>query len=100
MITMAENWIQIGKTNYYLKSDRLNWIVARQVECKKSKSFPDGHKLVNESYHPDLKGAFKRVFEESTKLAEAETIQDILKVCEDTYKMLREVLERDFSDKK
>ena len=97
---MADKWIQVGGTEFFIKSDRLNWIVARQVKCKKSKSFPDGRKLVNESYHNTLADAFKRIFEETVKLAEATAIQEILQVCEETYKLLREVLEREFCDEK
>ncbi len=97
---MSESWTRVGKTDYYIKSDRLNWIVARRVPCKKSKSFPDGHKLVNETYHPQLSSAFKRIFEETTKLAPAKTVQDILRVCEETYTMLKEVLDYDFKDVK
>ena len=93
---MPDHWIQIGRTNYYIKSDRLNWVVSRRVQCKKSKTRPDGHKFVDLSYHPKLSGAFKRVFDETIRLAEAETIQDILRICEETHKMLCEVLDRDF----
>jgi hypothetical protein len=100
MTQMSENWIRVGKTDYFIKSDRLNWIVARQIKCEKCKSFPDGRKLVHETYHNDLKGAFKRIFEETTKLAEAKTMQDILRVCEETYAMLKRVLEYDFKDLK
>jgi len=96
---MADNWIRVGQTDYYLKSDRLNWIVARRVKCKKCKSFPDGHKFADFTYHAELSGAFKRIFDETTKLAEAETIQDILRVCEETYAMLQRVLDYDFSEK-
>ena len=98
MVKVPENWIRVGETNYFIKSDRLNWIVARQIKCEKCKSFPDGRKLVHETYHNDLKGAFKRVFEETTKLAEARTMQDILKVCEQIERMLREVLDHDFNN--
>ena len=97
---MTKKWLQVGSTDYHLKSDRLNWIVARQVECKRSKSFQDSRKLVNETYHNTLAGAFRRIYEETVKLAEAKALKDILQVCEDTYKMLREVLERDFVDSK
>ena len=93
---MPENWIRVGKTDYSLKSDRLNWIVARRVKCEKSKSYPDGYKHVHETYHSELSGAFKRIFEETTKLAEAKTMQDILRVCEETYATLKRVLDYDF----
>jgi len=96
---MPQNWIPVGKTDYYIKSDRLNWIVARRVKCQKTKSNPDGCKFVHETYHPKLSGAFARIFDETTKLAEAKTMRDILRVCEQTYAMLREVLDYDFSEK-
>jgi len=97
---MAKNWIQVGQTDYYIKSDRLNWIVARRVECRKCKSYPDGFKYVDETYHPKLHYAFEHIFDEMAMLAPAETIEDILRVCEETHAMLRRVLEYDFKDVK
>lgn len=97
---MPDHWIQIGQTNYYLKSDRLNWVVARRVKCKKGKSNPDGYKFVDLSYHGALSSAFQRVFDETIRLADAETIQDILRICEETHAMLCEVLDRDFEEKR
>ena len=94
------DWIQIGRTKYFLKADRLNWIIARRVKCRMSGSHPTGYKFVHETYHAELSGAFKRVFDETIRLAEAETIQDILRICEETHEMLREVLDRDFSEKR
>jgi len=96
---MPDNWVQIGRTSYVLKADRMSWIVARRVKCEKTKSFPEGYKFTDFTYHPELRGAFKRVFDETVRLTEAETIQDILRVCEETYAMLREVLDRDFDGK-
>jgi hypothetical protein len=95
---MSENWVRIGKSDYSIKSDRLNWVVARRVKCENSKSYPDGFKHMHETYHPELRGAFKRIFEETIKLADAATLQDILGVCEETYAMLKRALEYDFKD--
>lgn len=97
---MSNKWKQIGDTDYFLSSDRLNWIVAHRIKCEKSKSHPDGRKFVHESYYPDLAGAFKRVFDEITRLADAETIEDILRICDETYEMLKRVLKYDFKDVK
>ncbi|MCX6645110.1 MAG: hypothetical protein NTY09_01940 [bacterium] len=97
---MDNRWKQIGNTDYYLSSDRLNWTVAHRIKCQKSKSHPDGHKLVHETYHPELKGAFKRVFDETTRLAETDTIQDLLRTCDETYEMLKRALKYDFKDYK
>ena len=95
---MSENWIRVGRTNYHIKSDRLNWTVARRLKCKKTKSNPEGYKYADHSYHSSLSSAFQRVFDETVKLSEARTMQDILRVCEETYAMLREVLDYDFSE--
>ena len=97
---MADNYVRIGRTDFYLKSDRLNWIVARRVKCERSKSYPTGYKMVHETYHNQLEGAFGRVFSEITKTAAAESIDDILRVCRETFTMLRQVLDYDFSDKR
>jgi len=97
---MAKNWIQIDRTEYWLKSDRLNWVVARRKKCKVTKSHPDGYKFVNETYHSTLEYAFQEVFEEIIKLADAEIIHDILQVCEETHAMLNHVLKYDFKAEK
>jgi len=97
---MADNYVRIGRTDFYLKSDRLNWIVARRVRCERSKSYPDGYKMLHETYHNRLSGAFERVFSEITKTAAVESIEDILRVCRETFTMLRQVLDYDFSEKK
>lgn len=93
---MTQKWKRIADTDYYLSSDRLNWIVAHCIKCLKSKSHPDGHKFVHETYHPTLAFAFKRVFDEVTRMAEMETLEELLRVCEETYEMLRRALKYDF----
>ena len=95
---MPNRWIHIVGTKYLIKGERLNWIVGRKVKCKKSKCFPEGWKVVDYTYHPELDGAFKRIFDETVRLAPIKTIEDLLRVCEETYQMLREVLKRDFKD--
>jgi len=96
---MAENWIRIGKSNYFLKSDRLCWTVSRKVGCEKSTSFPDGYKYVDFTYHSTLSNAFQRVFDESVRLSDCETVQDLLRIVEETHRMLKEILDRDFNMK-
>ena len=95
---MPANWIQIGRSNLFLKSDRLNWIVARRDKCEKSKSHPDGYRYADLTYHDKLSGAFERVYDEITKITSADSIEDILRICDETYAMLRRVLDKDFKD--
>jgi hypothetical protein len=97
---MTSKWKQITDTDYYLSSDRLNWVVAHRIKCQKCKSHPDGYKFVHESYHNDLPGAIKRAFDETTRLAETDTIQDLLRTCDETYEMLKRVLKYDFKEVK
>jgi len=96
---MTENGIRIGKSNYYLKSDRQCWTVSRRVKCQKAKSFPDGFKFADYSYHSTLSDAFKRIFDETVKLSEYESIQDLLRIVDETHQMLKEILDRDFDGK-
>lgn len=97
---MSKQHIKIGNTDYYLSSDRLNWIVSRRVECSISKSFPYGYKFVDETYHHELVGAFKRVFDETVRMAKVKTLPELLRVCEQTYEMLKRALKYDFKDEK
>ncbi|HEX9743952.1 MAG TPA: hypothetical protein VGB30_00860 [bacterium] len=93
---MSQKWIQIADTHYYFKSDRLNWIVARRTKAKDSSSFPDGWKFVDYTYHSTLSNAFKRAFDETVRLSDYQSIDDLLNITEKTYMMLRKQLDRDF----
>ena len=97
---MPKLWKKIGDTNYYVASDRLNWIVARRVKRKKCKSFPDGYAYLDETYHNKLSSAFQRVYDEVTRTAETKTMQDLLRVCKRTEAMLKKALDVDFKDEK
>ncbi len=97
---MPANWLRIGRTDFFLKSDRLNWIVARRDKGKKSKVRPDGHKYTDLTYHDKLSGAFERIFDETVKLAEVKSIHEIQRACKETYDMLKEVLDYDFKERK
>lgn len=97
---MKNKWKQICNSNYYLSSDRLNWIVARRVKRKKCKSFPDGHDYIDQTYHNKLSGAFQRVYNEITRLADTETLDELLKVCKRTETMLKRVLDVDFKEER
>jgi len=96
---MSESRIRVGETNYYLKSERNCWIVYRRVRCKVTKSFPEGFKSVDYTYHPTLSGAFRRIFDETVRLSDFKSIQDLLQIVDETHTMLKEILERDFDGK-
>lgn len=95
---MAKNWLQVGSTYYYIRSDRLNWTVAQRIKCKASNSHPEGYKYVHETYHQDLPAAFQRIFDEIVRLTDVETIEELLEVCKTTHEMLKRVLKFDFKE--
>jgi hypothetical protein len=91
-------WKRIGESDFFLKSDKLNWTVAQRIKCKTSNSHPEGYKYVHETYHSDLAAAFQRIFDETVRLADVETIEELLEVCKTTHKMLKRVLKHDFEE--
>ena len=95
---MMDKWIQVGETDYFLKGDRLNWIVARRVKCSVSERLPDGFNFVDFTYHGKLSGAFQRIFDETVRLAEYRSIEDLLRIIEESHAMLKDILDREFAE--
>ena len=93
---MTDRWIEIENTGYCLKGDRMCWTVSRKVACKKSPSFPSGFKHTDLTYHTTLTDVFRRIFEESIRISEYKSIQELLRIVEQTHQLLKKTLDRDF----
>lgn len=96
---MIKSWIPIEGTRYVLKSDIKNWIVGIKSGGKNGDAAKDPDRVTDLTYHPSLAGAFKRIFDETVRLSDYNSVIDLLRITEDTHKMLTEIFGRDFKGK-
>jgi len=76
---MTEKWVQVGYTDYYIKSDRLSWTVARQVKRDPLKNKGADHAYVEQTYHANIQQVAEELLDRKAKDLPVKTLNDIIK---------------------
>lgn len=82
---MAENWMRVGKTDYYIKSDRYCWTVARRVKRDPKKNKGVDHAYVEQTYHVNIRQAAEELLDRKAKDAPVETLNEIIQTYQDAH---------------
>jgi hypothetical protein len=92
MINVTDNWIRVGNTDYYLKSDRCCWTVARRVKRDPARNKGVDHAYVEQTYHGNIRQAAEELLDRKAKEAPVETLSDIVRAYRDAHEWIKREL--------